>query len=437
MKFIYPAFFFLAAIVFILTPSPVESGNGAVAVACPEPASKPHYDPGVTDEDIRLGATMPLSGPASLFGRIAIGEKAYFDYINKTQGGENGREIKFEIEDDAFNTLMTVTKTKKLIEEDKVFLMFGSVGSLTQLAVRDYLNDKEVPQLFVATGLTTFSADYDSFSFTMGWQPTYQSETRIYAQSVVANHPDAKIGVLYDDTVEGKDYVVGLKEGLGSNLSMIVAEQSYPLSNSGADVLAALQNIKKQGADTIFLFTSPQHSIFALVRITLLGWTPNIYLNAVSNLPFFMGIAAANGAALQNVTSLGFLKDPNDSLSDDEGMLLYKQFLQTNCGTCNVNDPLFLYGVAAAYTMADVLDRAGSNLTRCNVTNVAANHLQEKNHYANPSLIPGVWVKTTPSDHFPITQGQLITWSGTRWVSEGDIMNGTIKLGDAEEEIDL
>src|SRR4030095_8686619 len=155
MRVWYRAFGFLVAIVFILTTRPVESGNGAVAVACPEPASKTHSDAGVTDSSIRLGATMPLSGPATLFGRIAIGEKAYFAYINDTQGGVNGREIILDVEDDAFNSLMTLTKTKKLIEDDKVFLMFGSLGSATQLAVRDYLNDQEVPQLFVASGLTT------------------------------------------------------------------------------------------------------------------------------------------------------------------------------------------------------------------------------------------------------------------------------------------
>jgi len=405
-----------------------------VEVACPEPPSQTHTDVGVTDDSILLGTTMPETGPASLYRTIARAENAYFTYINVAKRGVHGRAIRFQIEDDVYDKAITVTKTKKLVDVDNVFLLFSGLGSDTQLEVRDYLNARKVPQLFVASGLTRFSADYDLYPYTMGWQPNYQVEGRIYARDVVAHHPDAKIGVLHDDDAAGRDYVKGLEDGLGSDVSMIVAKQSVPLSATLLDVFSRAQALQAQGADTVFIFSGPSHSIQSLVSITRLGWTPKIYLNAVSNLPLFMGAAASIGAATQGVTSVGYFKQPTDPLwAADEGMLLYRQVLSTYCPTCNANDPLNVYGVAVAYTMVDVLERAGSNLTRCNVMSIAANRLNEKNEKANPFLLPGVRIRTTPSDPFPITQGQLIMWSGARWVAQGDILDGA---SDASRRVD-
>ena len=401
--------------------------HGTVEVACPEPPSQTHTDVGVTDDSILLGTTMPQTGPASLYRTIASAERAYFTYINAAQGGVHGREIAFQIEDDAYDKGITVTKTRKLVEVDKVFLMFSGLGSDTQLEVRDYLNAENVPQLFVASGLTRFSADYHLYPYTMGWQPPYQVEARIYARDVLAQHPDAKIGILHDDDDAGRDYLKGLEDGLGSHVSLIVAKESVPLSATFLDVFSRAQALKAQGADTVFIFSGPSRSIQSLVSITRLGWTPRIYLNAVSNLPLFMGTAATIGAMTQGVISVGYFKQPTDPLwENDEGMLLYRQVMSAHCPTCNVNDPLNVYGVAVAYTMVDVLERAGSNLTRCNVMSIAANRLQEKNDKANPFLLPGVRIKTTPSDPFAITQGQLIAWSGTRWVAQGDIVDGAV-----------
>jgi branched-chain amino acid transport system substrate-binding protein len=275
----------------------------------------------------------------------------------------------------------------------------------------------------VATGATTFMSDFSSHPYTIGWQPPYQGEARIYAKNVVDKHPGAKIGVLYQNDDYGQDYLKGLKDGLGSNASMIVDSESYDVT--ATSTAAQLTKLKASGADTLFLFTTPSFTIKSLVVVTALHWEPTIYLNSVSNPQVYMGIAAKNGAALKNVTSVGYLKDPTDpQWASDAGMKLYKEVI-ANCSTCNVNDGFNIYGVAVAYTMVDVLKKAGTNMTRKNVMDIAGNQLNE----TNPFLLPGVVVKTTSSDHFPITQEQVIEWSGTGWTLKGSLIDerGTIK----------
>src|SRR5579864_6959880 len=380
-------------------------------------------DVGVTSNSILLGNTIAQSGPAAAYGTIANAENAYFTYINNTKGGVNGRMIKFKILDDAYTPANAVTLTKQLVEQDQVFAMFSGLGTQTQTSVRDYLNTKKVPQLFVATGATTFMADFSSHNYTIGWQPPYQGEARIYAKDVLTNHPNAKLGVLYQNDDYGQDYLKGLTDGLGSNASMIVDKESYDVT--AASTASQLATLKAKGADTLFLFTTPAFTIKSLVIVTALHWEPTIYLNSVSNPQVYMGIAAKAGAALKNVTSVGYIKDPTDpQWANDAGMKLYKTVI-ANCSTCNVNDGFNIYGVAVAYTMADVLNKAGSNLTRANVMSIAASNLNE----TNPFLLPGVVVKTTSSDHFPITQEQVITWGGTGWNLQGSLIDerGTLK----------
>jgi branched-chain amino acid transport system substrate-binding protein len=381
-------------------------------------------DVGVTSNSILLGNTIALSGPAAAYGTIANAENAYFTYINNNQGGVNGRKITFKILDDVYNPAQTVPLTKQLVEQDKVFAMFSGLGTQAQTSVRDYLNTQKVPQLFVATGATTFMLDYPQHNYTIGWQPPYQGEARIYAKDVVAKHSGAKIGVLYQNDDYGQDYLKGLTDGLGSNASMIVDKESYDVT--AASTASQLATLKAKGADTVFLFTTPAFTIKSLAIITALHWEPTIYLNSVSNPQVYMGIAAKAGAALKNVTSVGYLKDPTDpQWAADEGMKLYKQVI-ANCTTCNVNDGFNIYGVAVAWTMVDVLKQAGSNMTRANVMSIAGTQLNET---SNPFLLPGVVVKTTSSDHFPITQEQVITWSGTGWTLQGGIIDerGTLK----------
>ena len=326
-------------------------------------------DVGITSNSILLGNTIALSGPAAAYGTIANASNAYFTYINNTQGGVNGRKITYKILDDVYNPANTVPLTKQLVEQDQVFAMFGGLGTQAQISVRDYLNSKKVPQLFVATGATTFMSDFASHPYTIGWQPPYQGEGRIYAKDVVANHSGAKLGVLYQNDDYGQDYLKGLTDGLGSNASMIVDKQSYDVT--AASIASQLSTLKGKGADTLFLFTTPGFTIKALVTVTALHWEPTIYLNSVSNPQVYMGLAKKAGAALKNVTSVGYLKDPTDpQWANDAGMKLYKEVI-ANCTACDATNGFNIYGVAVAYTMVDVLKKAGTNMTRKNVMDIA------------------------------------------------------------------
>lgn len=373
-------------------------------------------DTGVTADSILLGNTIAQSGPAAAYGTIGNAENAYFTYVNNN-GGVNGRKIKFTILDDGYNPAQTVPLTKQLVEQNQVFAMFSGLGTQTQTSVRDYLNTQKVPQLFVATGATTFGKDYAQNQWTLGWQPPYQGEARIYAKDVLANHANAKIGVLYQNDDYGQDYLKGLKDGLGSNSSMIVDAESYDVT--AASTASQLATLKAKGADTLFLFTTPAFTIKSLVITTALHWEPTIYLNSVSNPQVYMGIAAKAGAALKNVTSVGYIKDPTDpQWANDDGMKLYRQVI-ANCSTCNANDGFNIYGVAVAYTMVDVLKQAGSNLTRANIMKIASSQLNE----TNPFLLPNVTVTTTSSDHFPIMQEQVETWSNDAWHLQGSIIS--------------
>jgi branched-chain amino acid transport system substrate-binding protein len=412
----------IAAIAALLTLAACGGSSSAVVAT----------DVGITSNSILLGNTNALSGPAAGYGTISNAASAYFTYINNTQGGVNGRKITFKILDDGYNPANTVTLTKQLVEQDKVFAIFGGLGTEPQLAVRTYMNAQKVPQLFVATGATTFGSDYSTYPETIGWQPPYQGETRIYAKDVLANHAGAKIGILAQNDSYGQDYTKGLTDGLGSNASKCtssstatcIADQET-VDVTSASPLSQLVKLKASLADTLFIFTTPTLTIQSLAIVTALHWEPTIYLNSVSNPQVYMGFAAKAGAALKHVTTVGYLKDPTDpQWASDAGMQLYKTVI-ANCTTCNVNDGFNIYGVAVAWSMVDVLKQAGSNLTRANVMSIAASNLNETN---NPFLLPGVVVKTTSSDHHPIMQEQVSTWSGTGWTLQGSLLNerGTI-----------
>ena len=382
-------------------------------------------DVGITANSILLGTTIAQSGPAAAYGTIANAENAYFTYINNTQGGVNGRKITFKILDDGYNPANAVTLTKQLVEQDKVFAMFSGLGTQTQTSVRPYLNGQKVPQLFVATGATTFNADFSANGYTLGWQPPYQGEAHIYAKDVLANHPNAKIGVLYQNDDYGQDYLKGLTAGLGDKASLIIGKESYDVTAAVPTLAAQLTKLKAKGVDTLFIFATPSFTIGSLAIVTAIGWAPLTYLNSVSNPAAYMKIAASKGAKLDGVISVSYIKDPTDpQWANDAGMKLYKQVI-ANCATCKVEDGFNIYGVAVAYTMVDVLTKAGSNLTRKNVMDIAANQLNEN----NPFLLPGITVKTTSTDHFPIMQEQVIKWESGAWKLQGSIIDerGTIK----------
>jgi branched-chain amino acid transport system substrate-binding protein len=290
--------------------------------------------------------------------------------------------------------------------------------------VRDYLNGQKVPQLFVATGATTFGKDFNSNQWTLGWQPPYQGEAHIYAKDVLQNHPNAKIGVLYQNDDYGKDYLKGLVDGLGDKAStLIVDKESYDVTSSSP--ASQLATLKAKGADTVFIFAIPKPTIQSLAIITGLHWTPTLYVNSVSNVASYMKLAEKSGAKIDGAISVGYIKDPTDpQWANDDGMKLYKKVI-ANCSTCDANNGFNIYGVAVAYSMVDVLKQAGTNLTRANVMKIASSQLNE----TNPFLLPGVTVTTTSSDHFPIMQEQVIQWSGDAWHLQGSIISerGTIK----------
>jgi branched-chain amino acid transport system substrate-binding protein len=373
---------------------------------------------GITSNSILLGVTIAQSGPAAAYGTIANAANAYFTYING-QGGVNGRKITYKIVDDGYNPAQTVPLTKQLVEKDQVFAMFGGLGTQTQTSVRDYLNSKKVPQLFVATGATTFMADFSQHPDTIGWQPPYQGEARIYAKDVLANHPNAKIGVLYQNDDYGLDYLKGLTDGLADKASMIVDKESYDVTAAVPTLATQLTKLKAKGADTLFIFATPAFTIGSLAIVTAIGWAPLTYLNSVSNPAAYMQIAASKGAKIDGVISVGYIKDPTDpQWANDDGMKLYQTVI-ANCSTCKPNDGFNIYGVAVAYTMVDVLRQAGSNLTRDNVMSIAGSGLNE----TNPFLLPGVKVTTSSSDHYPITQEQVIKWSANAWHLQGNLID--------------
>src|SRR6266566_4863999 len=382
-----------AAAFVVFTAACGSSSGGTVAT-----------DVGITSNQILLGNTISQTGAAAAYGTIANAENAYFTYIN-SQGGINGRKIKFVILDDAYNPAQTVPLTKQLVEQNQVFAMFSGLGTQDQTSVRDYLNTQKVPQLFVATGATTFGKDFNSNKWTLGWQPPYQGESHIYAKDVLQNHPNAKIGVLYQNDDYGQDYLKGLIDGLGDKAStMIVDKESYDVTSASPASQLAILHAK--GADTVFVFAIPKPTIQSLAIITGLHWAPTIYVNSVSNVATYMKLAEKSGAKI------------------DDAMKLYRQVI-ANCSTCDANNGFNIYGVAVAYTMVDVLTQAGSNLSRANVMKIASSQLNE----TNPFLLPGITVTTTSGDHFPIMQEQVIQWTGDAWHLQGSIINerGTIK----------
>ncbi len=376
-------------------------------------------DPGITDTTIVLGGTHPTTGGASVYGTIGKAVEAYFGYIND-QGGVNGRKITYKNLDDGYNPPQTVQLTKQLVEQDQVFAMFNGLGTPPQTAVQPYLNQKKVPQLFVATGASKWGLDYKTNPWTIGWQPNYVSESIIYAKHLLNINPNAKIAVLYQNDDYGQDYLDGLTKGLGSKQSLIVKKQSY--ESTAADVRSEVATLKASGADTLFIFATPKYSGQALGTANALGWHPTVYLNNVSAPQSFMNAVtkAAGPAATNGVISSAYLKDPADPKWDtDEAVKLYRQIMAKYYPSGDVNDQFNFYGMGASWTMVDVLKKAGKNPTRQGVIDIVTS-LNEKD---NPFVLPGVVIKTTASDHFPITQSQLERFEQGKWVLFGDLID--------------
>jgi branched-chain amino acid transport system substrate-binding protein len=375
--------------------------------------------PGVSNTEILLGGVHPYSGPASAYSSIGKGAQAYFAYIND-KGGVFGRKITYKDLDDGYNPPQSLQLTKQLVEQDHVFAMFNPLGTPVNTVLRPYLNEKGVPQLFVATGASTWGNDSAKFPWTIGWQPDYVSEATIYARYILQREPNAKIGALYQNDDYGLDYLNGLTKALGAKSSMIVKSVSYEVADT--DVKSQIVNLKNSGADTVMIFATPKFSIQALVAISQLGWKPKVFLNSVSNSQTVMRPATEQGGpgATNGVISVIYLKDPSDpKWASDPGMQLYKQIMAKYAPSADTADQFYLYGMGAAFTLVDCLQRAGKNLTRDGIMK-AALHIHETN---NPFVLPGIIVQTSPDDRFPIRQEQLANYEGGRWTLFGNLLS--------------
>jgi branched-chain amino acid transport system substrate-binding protein len=387
-------------------------------VASPATAQK-KYDTGASDTEIKIGNTNPYSGALSAYGIIGKTLEAYFKKVN-AEGGINGRKINFISYDDAYQPPKTVEQVRKLVESDEVLLVFQTLGTPPNTAIHKYINAKKVPHLFVATGATKWG-DPKNFPWTMGWQPNYQSESRIYAKYIMERHPNGKIGILYQNDDYGKDYVKGLKDGLGAKAKeMIVSELPYEPADPTVD--SQIINLKASGADIFFNVTTPKFAAQAIRKAAEIGWKPVHLLNNVSN---SVG-SVLKPAGLENavgVLSTNYGKDPTDpTWKDDQGMKDWNAFMDKYYPEGDKTSTFTVYGYGVAQTLVQVLKQCGDNLTRENVMKQAAN----LKNLELPTLLPGIKINTSPQDFYPIEQMQMMKFNGTTWELFGPIMSGEI-----------
>jgi branched-chain amino acid transport system substrate-binding protein len=372
--------------------------------------------PGVTSSEVLIGGTTPLSGTASAYQSVARGAAAYFRYVN-AHGGVNKRKIRYVYKDDGYDPSRTVERTRELVQQDKVFAIFNSLGTEHNLATRAYLNALKVPQLFVASGATTFGRDSRQYPWTIGYQPNYRAEGTIYGRYVAKTSPKARIGVLYQNDDYGKELLAGLRNGLGKKTKLIVARQNYDASDP--DIQSQIAKLKGARANTLMVFATPKFAIQGYVFAKKLGWRPKVFVNAVSSAANIMGLATAGTGKRQTEGSISivFLKDPTDPRwKKDPGARLYRSIMKRYKGG-NPNDVYAVYGMSAAHTFVAALKKAGKNPTRPGVMRAATN-LNIRN---DPFLLPGIAVKTGARDRFPLDQAKLQRYHNGHWVAFGGL----------------
>jgi branched-chain amino acid transport system substrate-binding protein len=373
--------------------------------------------PGVTPTQITLGGTVPLSGPAAAYASVGRGADAYFRYVN-SRGGVFGRKIVFKYEDDQFEVPNTILLTRQLVEQDNVLAIFDSVGTEHALAVRPYLNDRKVPQLFVGSGVSKLATEHKKYPWSMGYLPSFAGEGAIYGRYIAAHQRSAHIAVLYENSDFGKDMLNGLRRGLGGK-AKIVATQSYEIEDANVD--SQLARLKSSGADTLMLFATPKFAIFGYVGSFRLGWHPHFYVTSVSISPDIMKIAKFGSSQKQvdGSVSIAFVKDPTSAAwAKDKTVRRYKTIVRRYLPGAKPDDVFNYYGMAVAYTMVDTLEKAGRNLTRESLLR-AATHLDE----TNPFLLPGVRIRTTPNDYYPMDKVKLARYRGTHWQFFGKLVS--------------
>jgi branched-chain amino acid transport system substrate-binding protein len=375
-------------------------------------------DPGLTPTTILLGGTAPLTGPQTAYASIARGAKAYFDYVN-SRGGVNGRRIEYTARDDASDPVRTVAETRRLVEQDGVFAIFNSFGTEQNLAVRDYLNQRKVPQLFAASGASTLGSDSTQFPYTIGLRPTYTAEGWVLGQYLARTQGAARVGVLYENDGFGQELLSGLRRGIQRSKVRIVSVQPYELGSY--DIQAQVARLRVSGANVFAVFASSKHTAEALKYAHRLGWRPKLTIgNAAASSAPLLGAAAEKGGnpLLKGMVSVAYLKDPTDPRwLKDAAMKLYQRVLKRFAPGADASDVYLVYGMAAAWTAVEALRKAGADLTRQRLVDVVGS----LNLQGNPFLVPGISLRTGPDDHFPIDQMLLQRWQKGAWRSFGGL----------------
>jgi branched-chain amino acid transport system substrate-binding protein len=387
----------------------------------------PTAAPGVTARSITIGGTFPLSGPASLYAPIPRGMEAYFKYVNTHKGkdgkkGVRGRQIVWKYYDDGYNPAQTVQLTNKLILEDKVFADVGALGTEHNQAIRPLLNSRKIPQILVSTGASYWGLQYKQFPWTIGWQPDYIAEGRAYGEWIRKNAPNAKIAVFVQNDDYGKDYLRGLKIGLGSKTSLIVAEQTYEITDTS--YASQLAREKASGADTWVLLTTPTPTVRAIATAKALNWKPGtLVINSVSAIDSVLAAAKANAgaASVEGAVSSGYLKNnANPKYANDPIVKQYKTILATyGPSGADPNNTFYFYGMAKAYDVVKLLFNAGKNPTRASLIKAT-----QRMNWVNPYMIKGIKVKTSKTDHFPISQLKLVRYTNGTFNEFGPLIKG-------------
>jgi len=375
-------------------------------------------DPGVTRTSITIGGTVPLTGVAAAYGPVGRGAEAYFKYVN-ANGGVNGRRIVYRYLDDAYNPTTTLERTRRLVQGG-AFAIFNSVGTEHNLSTRPYLNQSKVPQVFVASSAGTFGTESKRYPYTLGYGPTYLAEGRMYGQYLAAQRPGARIAVLSQNDDYGREVVAGLTEALGTR-ARIVAQEAYEVSAPDVSVSQKVATLRDSGAGVLVLVATPAFAIRAYTAADKLAWKPLVLVGSVSAGPATIQAADdATATVTEGSLTIGYLKDPSDPRwATDAGGRLYRQIVQRYGVGGNPNDVLNVYGMAAAHSFVGVLRRAGKTPTREGLLR-AVSSLNER---GNPFLLPGIHVRTTVTDRFPIEQARLQRWTNGRWVGFGPVLS--------------
>jgi branched-chain amino acid transport system substrate-binding protein len=388
----------------------------AASIAAAGAGAAPQAEPGLSSNSILIGGTAPLSGEASSGGAVARGAEAYFKYVN-ARGGVHGRRIEYKYLDDGYDPGRTVQAVRQLVQQDRVFAVFNTLGTSNNLAIRPFLNAAKIPQLFVASGARTFGSEYRRYPWTIGYIPTYTAEGRIYAQHIIKTRPRARIAVLYQDDEYGKELLAGLRKGMGGRARQIVRTVGY--EPTATDVRSQIARLKSSGADTVVLIVFGKFSIQSFIYLRQLNWRPKaLYVNAVASSASLMRLSPSQ--ATQGAISIGFYKDPSaPSLARDPGIRLFRTIMQRHLPGSSVRDGYYLAGMASAYTFVDTLRRAGRNPTRQKLINQAI-RLREAR---NPFLLDGIVLRTTPTSRYPISQVRLQRWNRGSWQLIGPLLS--------------